>query len=249
MSKQAGMGMNFYIAGFDVSGDTNKIDQLGGGPKAWDTTDITQLANSRIGLQRDATIRWSSFFDTAAGAEHAALSGLPTADQIATCFVSPLAVGSPAASCVSKLVNADTSRPADGSLLTDYEVDANGFGLEWGFALTAGKRVDAAATNGASNNDGAATNFGAQAYLQVFAFTGTDVTIKIQDSADNLSFTDVAGFGFAQVTSAPQAQRIAIANNATLRQYVRAVTATVGGFTSVTFAIQYSRNPIAGVVF
>ena len=36
-------------------------------------------------------------------------------------------------------------------------------------------------------------SFGVQAYLQVFSFTGTDVTITIQDSADNSSFANITG--------------------------------------------------------
>jgi hypothetical protein len=85
------------------------------------------------------------------------------------------------------------------------------------------------------------TGFGAQAYLQVFGFTGTDATVKIQDSADNVTFADVAGMAFAQITAVtPQSQRIAAAG--TLRQYVRAVTVTTGGFTSLAFAVQNTRN-------
>jgi hypothetical protein len=92
--------------------------------------------------------------------------------------------------------------------------------------------------------------YGLQAYLQVFAFTGTDATVKLQDSADNASFADVASAAFVQITTTtPQAQRIAISNAATVRRYVRAVTVTTGGFTSLTFAVMFNRNPVAGVAF
>jgi len=86
------------------------------------------------------------------------------------------------------------------------------------------------------------TAFGAQAYLHVFAFTGTDATVTIQDSADNATFTNVASFAFAQTTTAPGFQRIATASNATLRRYVRAITTTSGGFTSLQFAVALVRN-------
>jgi len=92
--------------------------------------------------------------------------------------------------------------------------------------------------------------FGAQAYLQVPAFTGTDVTVTIQDSADNSSFSNVSGLSFTQITgSTPLAQRVATGNTATIRRYLRAVTTTSGGFSSLQFGVIVNRNPVAGVTF
>jgi Bbp16-like protein len=111
-------------------------------------------------------------------------------------------------------------------------------------------RTDTGATAGASLDGGASTAFGAQAYLHVMApFTGTDVTVKLQDSADNATFADVASGAFAQTTAGQTWQRIALTNTATLRRYVRATTITTGGFTSASFAVVLVRNPIAGQVF
>ncbi len=94
------------------------------------------------------------------------------------------------------------------------------------------------------------TAFGAQAYLQVFSFAGTDATVKIQDSADGVTYADLAGAAFTQITSGtPQAQRLALTNTATVRRYLRASTTTAGGFTSLVFAVMFNRNPIAGVSF
>lgn len=91
--------------------------------------------------------------------------------------------------------------------------------------------------------------FGAQAYLQVTAFTGTDVTVHVQDSADGVTFADVTGLVFAATTGAQTWQRLATANTATLRRYVRAITTTSGGFTSATFGVVLVRNTVAGQVF
>ena len=77
------------------------------------------------------------------------------------------------------------------------------------------------------------------------AFTGTDVTIKIQDSADDSSYADLTGGAFTQVTSAPQAQRIATAAGATVRRYLRIATTTSAGFTSVSFQVLVVRNQTA----
>ena len=101
-----------------------------------------------------------------------------------------------------------------------------------------------AATNGASLDLAASTSFGAQFYLHVTAFTGTDVTIKIQDSADDSSFTDLTAGAFTSVTSGPQSQRIQTARNATVRRYLRVATATTGGFTSVSFVVTAVKNTV-----
>lgn len=94
------------------------------------------------------------------------------------------------------------------------------------------------------------TPFGAQAYLQVFGFTGTDATVKLQDSADGTTFADIASGAFTQITTtSPQAQRLALVNTATVRRYVRVSTVTSGGFTSLAFGVMFNRNPIAGVTF
>jgi len=89
------------------------------------------------------------------------------------------------------------------------------------------------------------TNHGAQAYLQVFSFAGTDVTVKLQHSHDNGvddAFADITGGGFTQITSGPTVQRIAIAAGTEIRRYVRAVTTTSGGFTSLVFVAAVNVN-------
>lgn len=89
------------------------------------------------------------------------------------------------------------------------------------------------------------TTHGAQAYLQAFSFAGTDVTVKLQHSHDNGStdaFADITGGGFTQITTAPGAERIAVAAGTEIRRYVRAVTVTTGGFTSLVFAVAVNAN-------
>lgn len=74
--------------------------------------------------------------------------------------------------------------------------------------------------------------------LNSAAGTGTTPTldVKIQDSADNSSFADVAGAAFAQVTNAASTQKITI-NAESVRRYIRIVR-TIGGTTpSFTFDV------------
>lgn len=248
MAKSSGLGDNFYIGGYNVSGDVGSIGPIHGGPKTIDVTGIDKSAFERIGGQRDGGMTWSSFFNTATGRAHPVLSALPTADVVAT-YCRGTNLGDPCASCVAKQINYDGNRTQAGDFTFAVDVQANGYGVGWGRQLTAGQRTDTAATLGTAIDTTASLSFGAQAYLQVFAFTGTDVTVKLQDSADNVTFADIAGMAFTQVTVAPVAQRIATSNAATIRQYVRAVTVTTGGFTSVTFAVQLTKNENSGVTF
>ena len=251
MAKQSGLADAFYLSGFDISGDVNSLTSVHGGPAVLDMTDITESAMDRKGGERDGGIAWNSFFDSAAGKAHAALSPAGSADEIATYFRGT-AIGNPAASCNGKQPDYDPNRGADGSLILGVSVVASGFGLEWGDQLTPGRRVDTAATAAGAGNSfdtGASLAFGAQMYVHLFAFAGTSVTIKVQDSADNISFLDIAGTSLttAALTSAPQAVRVAIPNTTTVRRYL--AVATVGTFTNADFSVMVHKNEIANVQF
>ena len=250
MTKASGLGDNLYIAGFDASGDIQQLGQIGGGPALLNVTGINKSAYERIGGERDGRFEMTTFFNHVAvtGGTHEKLAALPTADVIMT-YCRGTTLGDTAASLVGKQVNYDPTRGADGMITFSVSAQSNGYGIEWGLQLTAGLRTDTAATNGTAIDTTASASFGGQAYLHVTAMTGTDVTIKIQDSADNVSFADVASFAFTQVTAAPASERIALANTATIRRYVRASTVTTGGFTSVTFSVNMIKNSIAGQVF
>jgi hypothetical protein len=250
VAKTGGLGDALYIGGNDLSGDFTAIGNIGGGPSPLTTTGIDKGAMERIGGARDGRLEATAWFNPTLS--HPVLAALPTAD-VHSMYCRGTTLGSPAANIVGKQVNYDGQRGQDGSFPFSVSMQANGFGMEWGYLLTAGKRVDVAATNGTGVDFGLGSSplfngqalFGAQCYLQVFAFTGTDVTIKVQDSADNVSFADVAGMTFTAVTSAPGVQRIATASNQTVRRYLRAVTTTSGGFTSCTFAVAVNRNDVA----
>lgn len=91
------------------------------------------------------------------------------------------------------------------------------------------------------------TAFGAQAYYHLSTFTGTDITVKIQHSADNVTWADL--MTFTQATTANQFQRVSVANTTTVNRYVQATAVTTAGFTTAYFTVGFMRNPIAGVLF
>lgn len=248
MAKTSGLGDNYYLSGYDLSGDINSLGRIGGGNAPIGVTGIDKSAYERIGGRRDGGMEFVAYFNDAAGQAHPRLSTLPTTDVIST-YCRGTTIGNPAASLVAKQINYDGTRNQDGSFTFACQMLSNGYGLEWGKQLTAGKRTDTGATNGAGVDFGTgSTSFGLQAWLHVFSFTGTDATVKIQESSDNGSgdaFADVTGGGFTQITSGPTSQRIATATNLTVERYLRVVTVTTGGFSSLVFAVSVCRNDSA----
>lgn len=252
MAKASGLGDALYIQGFNASGDIQQLGTIGGGPALLNFTGIDKSAYERQGGLRSGQFEMTTYFNTVAitGGLHEKLSALPRTDVVMT-YGRGTTLGDPAASLIGKQVNYDATRGDDGMLTFGVSAQSNGYGIEWGRQLTAGVRTDTAATLGTGIDTLVSASFGGQAYLQVFApFTGTDVTVKIQDSADNVTFADVAGFNFTQITGgAPLAERIALSNTATLRRYLRATTVTTGGFTSLSFSVNVIKNENAGVTF
>lgn len=96
------------------------------------------------------------------------------------------------------------------------------------------------ATNGTTLDDTASTTAGAAAYLTVTAFTGTSITVKVQDSADGTTWADVTSMAFTAASAAGTSERVATSATATIRRYVR-VTWT-GTFTSATFSVAFARK-------
>lgn len=249
MAKSSGLGDRLYVAGRNLSNDIAAIQTMHGGPALLNVTGIDKSAIERIGGQRDGSIEFTTYLNDAAGQQHATLSALPTTD-VHVMYTRGTAIGNGAACLVAKQADYKLTRSADGALMFDAQMLANGYGIEMdGRQLTAGLRTDTAATNGASDDElggsPSSTAFGWSAYLQCTAFSGTDCTIKLQDSADNSTFADITGAAFTQLSAgnpAPFAERIQSASpTATVRRYVRVVTTTSGGFSSVTFAVVFIR--------
>src|SRR5919206_3605308 len=199
MAKQGGMGDNFYLSGYDLSGDIGSLGSISGGPALLDRTGINKYGVERIGGRYEGSIEWSAWFNDSAGQEHSRLSLLPRTDQLAS-FHRGTSLGGEAANLMSKQVNYDASLGDDGGLSFDVEASASaGYPLEWSTQLTAGKRTDTTATNGTGVDQSASSSFGLSAYLHVFSFTGTSVTVKIQHSNDNAStdpYADITGATF-----------------------------------------------------
>jgi hypothetical protein len=245
MSKTGGLGDNFYIGGYDLSGDIASLDQISAPMTPLDVTPINSSANVRIGGLRAGDLQFTSFFDAAAGQEHVALSTLPTTDVIAT-YCRGTTLQNPAACIRGVQINYDPTRDNTGNLTLKVEVQSDAYGLEWGEQLTPGLRTDTSATVGSAITDTAASSFGGQAYFQLVSFTGTSVTIDIQSattSGGSYTTTGLTSVAFTAIG----AQRLAVGNTVTINQYLKVVT--TGTFTNAVFNVVFVRNATAGIVF
>lgn len=252
MTKQTGLGQNFYLDGVDLSGDTGSASRIGGGlATVLPVPGINDLAQSRIGGGRDGGITWQSWFNPAAGQAHPTLATLPTGDRLATWVHRPI-LGVAAACVVAKQIGYDGQREANANFPFTIETQGNAYGLEWTEQLTDGYDTLTGAAAGTGIDYGAAigtTAFGLQAYLQVFApFTGTSATVAVQHSDDNGAgdaYADVAGAVFTAVSAAPGSQRIETARNASVKRWLR-INVT-GTFSALTIGVFVVKNRVATV--
>lgn len=238
MTKESGLGDRFFIDGYDLSGDVAALDSIVASRNALDVTSIDQSAVQRLPGLRDGSMDFTTWYDSVAGQEHTALNSLAVTDFIAAYFHGTT-LGNPTASCIGKKSEYSPSRGADGSLSVKSHILANGFGVEWGQALTTGKQTFASSGSGASIDFGSAsTAFGATGYLQVLSVASGTATVAIQDSADNSSFANISGLAFTGAT-ARTTQKLSTGLTATIRRYVR-VNLT-GAFTNAVVAVTFVR--------
>jgi hypothetical protein len=246
MSKQSGLGDNLYVGGYNLSGDVQAVGNVGGGCGVLDVTSIDKSAYERIGGLRDGRIEMTTFFNPASSRAHPVLSALPRTDVNVT-YARGTTIGSPAASLVAKQIGYEGTRAADGMFTFGVSAQANSYGLVWGQLLTAGLRTDTTATNGTGLDTTASASFGWSAFLHLTAFTGTNVTVAIEDSADNASWSALSGASFGALTGVGAVRVAGATSTATVRRYVRAVTS--GTFTSATFAVVLHKGSDPGTVF
>lgn len=248
MAKQSGLGDSLLVDGYNLSGDIGALGGIASTCEPFDVTAIDKSAYERVPGRLDGALGFTSFFNDAANQEHAVLKAKRSGNNSVMCWLRGGAIGKAGYGIVAKQTTYDPSRPADGSLTIDVQALGAAYGGEFADQLTAGLRTDTEATNGSSLDNAASSARGLSAYLQVTAFDGTDVTIRIQESSDNGgsdAFANVTGGAFTQVTAAPTAERIVTSLSQTVERYLRAITATSGGFNSVTFAVLVFRSPVA----
>lgn len=70
MAKQAGLGDNFYVGGYDLSGDVASVDTISGGPDILEVTGIKQSAHARLGGLRPGSWSFTTYFNQVVAASN-----------------------------------------------------------------------------------------------------------------------------------------------------------------------------------
>lgn len=226
-----GLNTRLYLGGSDVS-EFFKSASVDASKDTVETTAFGSTSKSYISSLRDATASLEGMFDGTAsvGSDAILRATLESPNNAAFAMFSE---GDAAGKFGFGLYGIQTAYAISGS--TDDVVQASAeiqstTGAER-LVSVAGKQSVAATGPLASVDNGAATTTGGVGYLFVFV-PGTSVTVKLQDSTDNSTWTDLLTFTAA--TSA-QAQRLTVAG--TVKRYLRAnVTALSGGPATIMLA-------------
>lgn len=246
MAKISGRGVKLYAGGFDISGDASALQGINQSQAMLEVPNFDKDAMERIGGLLDGAIQVAGWFnasdletpDNAGQLQSLIASGkLRTAD-VPVMVPMGTALGDPVAMLIAKVAKHDVNRQPGNAVAATWDYQCNDFGIEWGVMLTAGKRTDAAATNGTSIDAGAASgSLGASAQCQVFSVASGTVEPVAQDSADDSSFAAITGLEFTGVGTSdfPTAERLETSATLQIRRYRRA--ATTGTFTDAVIAM------------
>lgn len=191
-----------------------------------------------VGLA-DGTISTSGLFDGTAGASDAVLSGAVGAeDNTFTVLPEGNGVGNRAVLANGQLTSYEISSPVADVVAISAEVQADG-GLYHGVDLT-GQQIVAASGVTSAVDHGSATHSGLIANLHVTANTRDGAsTIKVQHSADNVTFVDLITFSGV---SASATTGETITSTGTVNQYLRAEHTLAGSSGSVTYHVSAARR-------
>lgn len=185
--KTSGLTDHLYVGGYDVSGDIGAVQTVNSKRALIDATGLDVAAIERLYGLYDGELSFNNWFEgDAALGVHELLKTLPDADRQALYFRGTL-LGYPVACIIGKELTYSLVRAGEGAMTGSIQVLASGdAGLEWGESLAAGKVTSLAAEYLVGLDSGivGGTPGDLSAYLQVFAFVGTDVTFEVEDSVD-----------------------------------------------------------------
>jgi hypothetical protein len=241
MAKKSGLNHGFYAGGYDISGDVSALNQLVVARPSLDLTGISQLARERAVGKSDAAIAGRCWWNDASNALHDALSSMPTTD-VDVLYRMGITLGDPCAMMRAEQTNYDWDLQADGSLPGSFRFEGTaGLPLVFGRLLTAGAISQSSAGSETGIVDSAQTTNGLEAWLQVISFTGTSITVSVEDSSDTTNGTDGTWgnlVSFAAATGGQTTERVTVSGNVELGLRVN----TSGTFTECTFIVGIRRG-------
>lgn len=207
-----------------------------------ETTSFGSSAKTYLVGLKDGTVSASGMFDGAADATDEVLSASIGSDTLApvTIGYDGTTLGNRVTILQAKTTSYEVSTPVGDVVAVSYSAQADG-GLDQGVSLAALASVSAT-TTGSSHDNSASTANGGVAQLHVTANSrSADATIKVQHSADNSTFADLATFTVV-ATTVTTSERVIVASGTTVNRYLRAVNTLASGTGSITYQVSFARR-------
>jgi len=238
VAKKNGLAQEFFIEGYELSGDVGSLQDVSSPHEVLEVPVINKSGMVRVAGRSDGAISFNSWFDDASELAFDATKGLPTADSVIL-YALGGAVNDAAAFLTAKRVEYGWVEGADGSLeLSITARSAIGIPLEWGVMLSAGKITHSSASSSASRDDGASSSKGAIAVVEIVDTDSGTPTIVIEDSPNDSSWSTLISFTAVASGSEPKAERKTVTG--TINRYLRITT--TGTFSNCDFAVAYRRG-------
>lgn len=207
-----------------------------------ETTAFGSSAKTYIVGLKDGTVSASGMFDGAASATDEVLSASIGSDTLApvTIGYDGTTLGNRVTILKAKTTSYEVSTPVGDVVAVSYSAQADG-GLDQGVSLAALASVSTT-TTGSSHDNSASSANGGVAQLHVTANSrDADATIKVQHSADNSTFADLATFTVV-ATTVTTSERVIVASGTTVNRYLRAVNTLASGTGSITYQVSFARR-------
>jgi len=245
MTIKTGLGERLLVGEYDLG----NVTQLVNGSMSITQLDVTTIdldGIARLGGKRHGTLSPTVFFDDSTGKSMDALKAVSGTDRGAVWLLGDTR-GSQALALVSIQTMFGPQISQDGALVIPVGLEANNYGMEGGVVLTESLEAITTTTALAGVDDLGAvgsTDFGAQAFLNITEFTGTSITIDVEDSDDNgvdpwascgLTFTAATGVGWERIATPSATENV--------KRWLRVNPA--GTFTSCSFTVVVIRNHTA----
>ena len=194
-----------------------------------------------VGLN-DGTISLSGMFDGDAGAVDNTLTSVIGTDGPSPVLVAGggVAIGNRCMISGVDQTSYEISSPVADVVSISAEMQSSG-GVDSAVLLHA-LTSESASTTSTSVDNGASTSDGGVAHLHLVSSTRNgSVVVKIQHSADDVTFADLVTFASLS-SSTTGSERVVVASGTTVNRYLRA-TSTLGGSTgSTTYAVAFARR-------
>jgi hypothetical protein len=240
MAKESGLNVRLYVMGYDLSGDANAVDSMGYTQNLMETTPLNSAAATRIVGLADGGLTVNGYFDNATGKIHPTFTSnsgkLPTADQVVLVPMGA-SVGDPSVGISAKEADYNVSRSSGSAITVSSSFNGNGMGGEFGVMLTAHDDTHSSASSGSSVDNSASSSSGGSGYLQAISLGSGSVIVKIQESTNDSSWTDLMTFSTVGTSDVSTAERLTMSG--TVARYLR-VTST-GTFSNAKIAVGFSR--------